>query len=100
MLLTKCLISVTSASAIISFEDMIAARRRDRVLALMRKYLCPVLVETYRGLCPSGLAVPPTAQPAEIALALREKGWVPYRIRFEPEGNVWIAKVIDWGQAA
>jgi hypothetical protein len=36
----------------------------------------------------------------EVALALREKGWVPYRIRFEPDEDVWIAKVIDWGQAA
>ena len=29
-----------------------------------------------------------------MALALREKGWIPYRIRFE----VWIAKVIDWAE--
>jgi len=35
-----------------------------------------------------------------VALALREKGWVPYRIRFDLETDVWIAKVIDWGQAA
>jgi hypothetical protein len=70
------------------------------VLALMRKHLCPVLVETYQGRSPSGLSAPPTAQPAEVALALREKGWMPYRIRFEPEADVWIAKVIDWGQAA
>jgi hypothetical protein len=41
-----------------------------------------------------------TAQPVEVALALREKGWVPYHIRFVQEANVWIAKVIDWGQAA
>jgi hypothetical protein len=28
------------------------------------------------------------------------KGWVPYRIWFDPEAFVWIAKVIDWGTAA
>ena len=79
---------------------MMAARRRGRVLALMRKRLCPVLVETYQGRSPTGLSAPATAQPAEVALALREKGWVPYRIRFDLEADVWIAKVIDWGQAA
>jgi hypothetical protein len=41
-----------------------------------------------------------TAQQVEVALALREKGWVPYRVRFEPEEGEWIAKVVDWGQAA
>jgi bifunctional non-homologous end joining protein LigD len=43
---------------------------------------------------------PPTAQPTEVTLALREKGWVPYRVWFEPEEELWVAKVIDWGQAA
>jgi hypothetical protein len=79
---------------------MMAVRRRGRVLALMRKRLCPVLVETYQGQSPAGLSASATAQPAEVALALREKGLVPYRIRFDPEADVWIAKVIDWGQAA
>ena len=71
-----------------------------QLLALMRKRLCPVLVETYQGRSHTGLSAPPTAQRVEVALALREKGWVPYRIRFEPDEDVWIAKVIDWGQAA
>jgi hypothetical protein len=66
----------------------------------MRKRLFAVLVETYQGRSSAGLYAPATAQPVEVALALREKGWVPYRIRFEPEAEVWIAKVIDWGQAA
>jgi hypothetical protein len=42
----------------------------------------------------------PTAQPVEVALALRQKGWVPYRIWFEQQEGLWVAKVIDWGQAA
>ena len=70
------------------------------MLALMRKRRCPVLVETYQGRLPSGVYAPPTAHPTEVTLALREKGWAPYRIRFEPEEDVWIAKVIDWGRAA
>jgi hypothetical protein len=58
------------------------------------------LVETYQGRSPTGLSAPDYAQPFEVALALREKGWVPYRIWFDPDEDVWIAKVIDWGQAA
>jgi hypothetical protein len=66
----------------------------------MRKGSWPVLVETYRGRSQTGLFAPDNAQPSEVALALREKGWVPYRIRFDPETSEWIAKVIDWGRAA
>jgi len=43
---------------------------------------------------------PPTAHPTDVSLALRGKGWVPYRIWFEPEEDLWVAKVIDWGRAA
>jgi hypothetical protein len=67
---------------------------------LMRKRLCLILVETYTGRRSSGLFASDTAQPYEVALALRDKGWAPYRIRFDREASVWIAKVIDWGQAA
>jgi hypothetical protein len=35
-----------------------------------------------------------------VTIALREKGWVPYRIWFEAEEELWVAKVIDWGKAA
>jgi hypothetical protein len=66
----------------------------------MRKRLCPVFIETYQGRWPTGLPAPDCAQPFEVTLALHEKGWVPYRIWFDPEAFVWIAKVIDWGTAA
>jgi hypothetical protein len=35
---------------------------------------------------------------SEVALALAEKGWVPYRIRFEPQEDLWVANVIDGGK--
>ena len=66
----------------------------------MKKNLCPVLVETYQGRSLAGLSAAATARPVEVALALREKGWEPYRIWFDTDEAVWIAKVIDWGQAA
>jgi hypothetical protein len=61
---------------------------------------CPVLVETSVGLTPARFSVSSTAQPVDVSLALRESGWMAYRIRFDPEARAWIAKVIDWGRAA
>jgi hypothetical protein len=66
----------------------------------MRKRTCPVLVETYQGRSPSGVYALPTAHPTEVTIALREKGWVAYRVWFEEQEDLWVAKVIDWGQAA
>jgi hypothetical protein len=66
----------------------------------MPKRLCPVLVQTYQGRSSAGISAPDTARPVEVAIRLREKGWRPYRIRFDPEAAVWIANVIDWGQSA
>lgn len=33
-------------------------------------------------------------------MKLRERGWMPYRLRLDREQNVWIAVVIDWKRAA
>ncbi|HEY2229100.1 MAG TPA: hypothetical protein VGI22_15480 [Xanthobacteraceae bacterium] len=61
---------------------------------------CPVLIESRYGRSASGLSASPAAQPFEISLALREKGWKAYRVAFDPAAGAWIAKVIDWGVAA
>ena len=58
----------------------------------------PILIETWRGRIPADSFAPATAQPAEVALALREKGWVPYRVQFDAKTAAWIANVIDWGK--
>jgi hypothetical protein len=61
----------------------------------------PVLIETsHRGTLPANFQVPASAHAAEVALALRERGWIPYRVWFDPEARTWIAHVIDWGPAA
>jgi hypothetical protein len=61
---------------------------------------CPVLIETSRGRASARFSFAATAQPVDVSLALRESGWAAYRVRFDPEVAAWIAKVIDWGQAA
>jgi hypothetical protein len=65
----------------------------------MRAQRYPVVVETWRGRSPANLSSPSNALPVEVAMALREKGWEPYRVRLDPEANAWVARVIDWGLA-
>lgn len=47
----------------------------------MRCRKCPVLIETSRGRSPAGFSALQAAQPVEVARALREKGWTPYRVQ-------------------
>ena len=43
---------------------------------------------------PAGVRAPSRAEPAEVSLALRERGWTPYRIWFDASESAWIAAVI------
>ena len=61
---------------------------------------CPVLIETLSGRTSAKVSFPLTAQPVDISLALRELGWKAYQVRFDATASAWIAKVIDWYQAA
>jgi hypothetical protein len=61
---------------------------------------CPVLLETSLGQTSAGVSASPAALPVEVSLALREKGWTAYRVRFDPDASAWIANVIDWARAA
>jgi hypothetical protein len=59
-----------------------------------------VFVETSRGRVSAGFTVPEAADAADVSMALRRRGWSPYRLRLEAEQNAWIAIVIDWKKAA
>jgi hypothetical protein len=48
----------------------------------------------------AGFSVPGNAAPVDVSLALREKGWTAYRIRFDHAAHAWIATIMDWKQAA
>jgi hypothetical protein len=61
---------------------------------------CPVLIEKRWGRTSVDLSVSASAQPCEVSIALREKGWRAYQVHFDPEEVAWIARVIDWGMAA
>jgi hypothetical protein len=70
----------------------------NRGVMSIRKY--PVLIETSQGRTSAKVLFSATAQPVDISLALRENGWTAYQVQFDPQVAAWVAKVIDWGQAA
>jgi len=61
---------------------------------------CPVLIEMIPHRLPAGINAPSRAEPAEVSLALRDKGWMPYRIWFDAAEEAWVASVIYRPDAA
>ena len=47
---------------------------------------CPILIEFDGDLVKSEML----ASDAEVAIKLREKGWQPYRVRFDHDKAAWI----------
>ena len=68
---------------------------------VMGRRECPVLIEMDdRQRLPANIDAPSRAEPAEVSLALRDKGWSPYRIWFDSGEDAWIAAVIYRPDAA
>jgi hypothetical protein len=72
------------------------------VKKVMRQSRCQVYVETSVGRKPAGFRAFADEDPARIALHIREKGLVPYRVRFDTgiEPGAWVVSIIDWRRAA
>lgn len=66
----------------------------------MRQRRFPVLLDMAKGRVPAGFSAPANAEPVQIALRLRDKGWTAYRVRFDPAAEAWLVAVIDWKRAA
>jgi hypothetical protein len=58
-----------------------------------------VFVETSGGRISAGFTVPAAADAADVSMALRRRGWSPYRLSLEAEQHAWVAVVIDWSRA-
>jgi hypothetical protein len=63
-----------------------------------RRY--PVLIESAGARKRAGFNAPAGEQPFRITMKLRERGWNPYRVRFDAGEGAWIVSVIDWKSAA
>ena len=59
-----------------------------------------VYIDTPRGRLSARFTVPGTADAADVAMQLRERGWAPYKLRLDLEQHAWIAVVIDWKRVA
>ena len=60
---------------------------------------CPILIEAAGRRAPSELFASGNESPAEIAIMIRERGWKPYRARFDEALAAWIVSTIDWQQS-
>ena len=69
------------------FEGLVMQQRR-------------VFVETAKGRISAYFSVPFSADPADVSMLLRDRGWAPYRLRLDQTDNCWVAVVIDWKRAA
>jgi hypothetical protein len=43
----------------------------------------------------AGFHAPSTEKPVLVALKLRDFGWNPYKVFFDPHAGAWVALVID-----
>jgi len=72
---------------------MMFAVSEGRGLSVMRAKIrqrCPVLIDFDGDLIKSEMLASDAEQPAEVAIKLREKGWKPYRVRFDHDKAAWI----------
>jgi hypothetical protein len=66
----------------------------------MPPHVCPVLIEMGGDRHPAGIKAPSRAEPADVSLALRDKGWTPCRVWFDAGVGAWVAAVIYRAGAA
>jgi hypothetical protein len=58
----------------------------------------PVMIEVSGTRIEAGFRAPSTEKPVLIALQLRERGWNPYRVSFDPHAGAWVALVLNEGR--
>ena len=51
---------------------------------------CPILIEFAGRVIKADISASPAEQPADVAIKLRERGWNPYRVRFDEAQAAWI----------
>jgi hypothetical protein len=55
----------------------------------------PVLIDVHGHRTDAGFRAPSTEKPMLIALRLRDLGWDPYKVCFDPESGTWIGYVLE-----
>jgi hypothetical protein len=60
----------------------------------MRTSGFPVMIDLNGNRFDAGFRAPSTEKPVLIALQLRDRGWDPYRVSFDPHAGTWVALVL------
>ena len=56
---------------------------------------CPILVELGGSVIKADIFASDAEHPADVAMKLRDKGWSPYRVRFDDGQAAWIVSSLD-----
>jgi hypothetical protein len=60
----------------------------------MRTRGFPIMIDVSGTRIEAGFRAPSTEKPALIALQLRDRGWNPYKVSFDPYAGAWVAFVL------
>ena len=55
----------------------------------------PVLIEHGRQIIKSQIVASDAEDPAQVSMRLRDKGWAPYKVRFDDGQSAWIVSTFD-----
>jgi hypothetical protein len=61
-----------------------------------RPRLRPVLVELGGRTVRSQIVASDAEEPARVSMRVRDKGWSPYRVRFDDSQAAWVVSTFDW----
>jgi hypothetical protein len=59
---------------------------------------CPILVETKGQMIKSDLFASDAEQPADISIKIRDRGWKPFRVRFDDSNSSWVVSTIEYAK--
>jgi len=57
--------------------------------------LRPVLIEFGAQLLESQIVAGKGEEPAQISIRVRDRGWAPYRVRFDEGRDAWVVSAFD-----
>jgi hypothetical protein len=78
----------------LSFPKVVAVVGSCSVLRI-RPRLRPVLIELGGRFIKSDIVASDAEEPARVSMKARDKGWSPYRVRFDDIQAAWIVSTFD-----
>src|SRR5262245_12909936 len=57
---------------------------------------CPILIEFKGEVVKSDLFASDVEQPANISMKIRDKGWKPFRVRFDDANSAWVVSTLAY----